>query len=74
MELIETIANKTDFGMSMYFNLCLRLLNTALGLEIDESLLFKSLNDIVPADFLAKISQPMNALSTINVAFLTLSS
>lgn len=61
MELIETISNKTDFGMSMYFNLCLRLLNAALGLGINEDSLFKSLSEILPADFLAKISQPVHA-------------
>ena len=36
MDLIETIANKTEFGMTMIFMLCLRMLNNCLQLDMPQ--------------------------------------
>lgn len=71
MDLIETLCHRTELGMSIIFNLCLRLLNRALSLNIDENHLFKSLDTMIPPNFATKILDPNQALSVINVGFLT---
>jgi hypothetical protein len=71
MDLIETLCHRTELGMSIIFNLCLRMLNKSLSLSIDDNQLFKSLDTMIPPQFALKILDPTQALSVINVAFLT---
>ena len=73
MDLIETIANKTEFGMSMIFMLCLRMLNNCLGLNLPENIQH-TIDFGVPDNFLKLTCNPEHALSVSNAAFLTLAS
>ena len=54
MDLIETLCHRTESGMSLIFNLCLRLLNRALCLSLDENQLFRSLTSLIPEEFAQK--------------------